>query len=67
VAEVTCWMGISQPAVGRWKKKFVNLMASEFRKLRQVEGENARRRRLVADLPLDQEMLQEVIRKSPAA
>ena len=38
-------------------------MPSEVRKLRQREEENARLRRLVADLSLDKEMLQEVIRK----
>ncbi len=38
-------------------------MPSELRKLRQLEEENSRLRRLVADLSLDQEMLQEVIRK----
>jgi putative transposase len=36
---------------------------SEVRKLRQLEEENTRLRRLVADLSLDKEMLQEVIRK----
>ena len=40
------------------------LMPSEVRKLWQLEEENARLRRLVADLSLDKEMLQEVIRKS---
>jgi cell division protein FtsB len=38
-------------------------LPSEVRKLRQLEEENARLRRLVADLSLDKEMLQEVIRK----
>jgi putative transposase len=38
-------------------------MPSEVRKLRQLEEENSRLRRLVADLSLDKEMLQEVIRK----
>ncbi len=38
-------------------------MPSEVRRLKQTEEENARLRRLVADLSLDKEMLQEVIRK----
>ena len=38
-------------------------MPSEVRKLRQLEEENSRLRRLVADLSLDREMLQEVVRK----
>ena len=45
----------------RWKKKCGGLMPSEVRKPRQVEEENTRLRRLVADLSLDKEMLQEVI------
>ena len=54
---------ISSQTFYRWKKKFGGLMPSEVRKLRQLEEENARLRRLVADLSLDKEMLQEVIRK----
>jgi putative transposase len=45
------------------EKKFGGLMPSELRKLRQLEEENSRLRRLVADLSLDKEMLQEVVRK----
>jgi putative transposase len=63
VAEVTRKMGVSEQTFYRWKKKFGGLMPSEVRKLRQLEEENARLRRLVADLSLDKEMLQEVIRK----
>jgi len=63
VAEVTRKMGISEQTFYRWKKKFGGLMPSEVRKLWQLEEENARLRRLVADLSLDKEMLQEVIRK----
>ena len=64
MAEVTRKMGISEQTFYRWKKKFGGLLPSEVRKLRQLEEENARLRRLVADLSLDKEMLQEVIRKS---
>jgi putative transposase len=63
VGEVTRKMGISEQTFYRWKKKFGGLMPLEVRKLRQLEEENARLRRLVADLSLDKEMLQEVIRK----
>jgi len=63
VAGVTRKMGISEQTFCRWKKKFGGLMPSELRKLRQLEEENARLRRLAADLSLDKEMLQEVIRK----
>ncbi len=63
VAEVCRKMGISEQTFYRWKKKYGGLMPSEVRKLRQLEEENQRLKRLVADLSLDKEMLQEVIRK----
>jgi len=56
-------MGITEQTFYRWKKKFGGLMPSEVRKLRQLEEENRRLRRLVANLSLDKEMLQEVTRK----
>jgi putative transposase len=63
VSEICRKMGITEQTFYRWKKKFGGLMPSEVRKLRQLEEENRRLRRLVADLSLDKEMLQEVIRK----
>jgi len=63
VTEIIRKMGITEQTFYRWKKKFGSLMPSELRKLRQLEEENSRLRRLVADLSLDKEMLQEVIRK----
>ena len=63
IGEVCRKMGIAEQTFYRWKKKFGGLMPSEVRRMRQMEEENARLRRLVADLSLDKEMLQEVIRK----
>lgn len=63
VREVCRKMGIAEQTFYRWKKRFGGLMPSEVRRLKQTEEENARLRRLVADLSLDKEMLQEVIRK----
>ncbi len=63
MAKVTCEMGISEQTLYRWKKKFGRLIPSEVRKLRQLDEENARLRRLVADLSMDKEMFQEVIRE----
>lgn len=63
VGEVCRRMGISEQTFYRWKKRFGGLMPSEVRRLKQTEEENARLRRLVADLSLDKEMPQEVIRK----
>ena len=63
VAEVCCKMGVSQATFFRWKQRYGGLMPSEVRRLKQLEEENQRLRRLVSDLSLDKEMLQEVVRK----
>jgi putative transposase len=63
VEEVCRKMGISQATFFRWKKVYGGLMPSEVRKLRNLEEENRRLRKLVADLTLDKEMLTEVIKK----
>ncbi|EHO9642196.1 hypothetical protein KNB96_004571, partial [Salmonella enterica] len=44
-----------------WKKKFAGPGVTELRRLRQLEDENQRLKKLVADLSLDKEMLQEVL------
>ena len=46
-----------------WKKKYARLGVSELRKLRSLEEENSRLKRLVADLSLDKHMLTEALRK----
>ena len=56
-------MGISEATFYNWKKKFGGMGVTELRRLRQLEEENNRLKRLVADLSLDKEMLQDVIRK----
>jgi putative transposase len=63
VAEIIRKLGITEQTFFRWKKKYGKLMPSQVRKFKQLEEENSRLRRLVADLSLDKEMLQEVIRK----
>jgi putative transposase len=63
VEEVCRKMGISSATFFRWKKVYGGLMPSEVRRLKHLEEENGRLRRLVADLSLDKEMLSEVIRK----
>lgn len=63
VGEVCRKMGISEQTFYRWKKRYGGLMPSEVRRLKQLEEENSRLRRLVSDLSLDKMMLQEVIRK----
>jgi putative transposase len=63
VPEVCRKMGVSEATYYRWKQKYGGLLPSEVRRLRSLEEENARLRKLVADLTLDKEMLQEVIRR----
>lgn len=56
-------MGISEATFYVWKKRYANLGLLEVRELRQLRDENARLKRLVADLTLDRHVLQEVIKK----
>jgi len=63
VKDVCRSIGISQVTFYSWRKKYGNLGASEVRRLRQLEEENLRLKRLVADLTLDKSILQEVIKK----
>ena len=63
VAEVCRKAGISQATYFNWKKKYAGLMPSEMKRLKQLEEENQRLKKLVADLSLDKEMLQGVIRR----
>jgi putative transposase len=56
-------LGVSDATFYAWKKKYAHLGVSELRRLRQVEEENSRLKRLVADLSLDKHMLSEALRK----
>lgn len=64
VVDVCREIGISGATFYIWKKKYGELDVSELRKLRWLEGENARLRRIVADLTLDKQILQEVVKKA---
>jgi putative transposase len=55
--------GISEATYYVWKKKYSGLGLSELRELRQLREENAKLKRLVADLSLDRHMLQEIVQK----
>ena len=63
VGEVCRKAGISTATFYTWKKKYGGLMPSEMKRLKQLEEENARLKRIVADLSLDKEMLQDVIKR----
>ncbi|CCW19814.1 Mobile element protein [Sphingobium indicum BiD32] len=61
VGEVCRKAGISEATYYNWRKKYAGLMPSEMKRLRQLEEENAKLKRLVADLSLDKAMLQDVV------
>ena len=63
VSEICRKMGISDATFYNWKKKYGGLGVSELRELRQLKDENARLKQMVADLSLDKQMLQDVIKK----
>ena len=63
VAEVCRKAGISEATYYSWRKKYGGLMPSEMKRLKQLEEENGKLKRIVADLSLDKEMLQDVIKR----
>ncbi len=63
VPEVCRKMGIAEQTFYRWKKKYAGMGVAEVRKLRILEEENLKLKQLVADLSLDKQMLQDVLRK----
>ena len=63
VADACRQMGVSEASFYVWKKKYGKLGLTEIRELRQLRDENARLKRLVADLTLDKHILGEVIAK----
>ena len=63
VAEICRKAGISPATYFNWKKKYDGLLPNEMRRLKQLEDENNKLRRVVADLSLDKEMLQDALRR----
>ena len=63
VEEVCRKMGINDATFYNWKKKYGGLGVSELRRLRQLEEENSKLKQIVADLTLDKQMLQDVLKK----
>ena len=63
IGEVFRKAGISEATFYTWRKKYAGLMPSEMKRLRQLEDENGKLKRIVADLSLDRAMLQDVIRR----
>jgi putative transposase len=63
IAELCRQHEISKESYYRWRAKYGGLEVSEARRLRQLEEENRRLKHLVADLTLDKQTLQELVRK----
>lgn len=63
VEEVCRKMGISEATFYNWKKKYNGLGVPELRRLRQLEEENFKLKQIIADLALDKQMLQDVLKK----
>jgi putative transposase len=61
IGEVCRKAGISDATFYAWRKKYVLLMPSKMRRLRQLEQENTKLKRLIADLSLDKAMLQDFV------
>ena len=57
VAEIYRKAGISQATYFSWKKKYAGLLPTEMKRLKQLEDENARLKKIIADLTLDREMV----------
>ena len=62
-ADISCKLGIAEETFYRWKKQYGGLEASEVRELKQLREENAKLKKLVADLSLDKVMLQDIASK----
>lgn len=63
IEEICRKLGVSEPTFYRWKKVYAGMGMAEIRRLKQLEDENGKLKRVVADLTLDKAMLQDVLRK----
>ena len=63
IGEICRKMGVAEATFYRWKKVYAGMGVAEIRRLKQLEEENAKLKRLVADLTLDKTMLQDALRK----
>ena len=63
VADLTCKVGISEQTFYRWKKQYAGLETDQVREFKQLIDENARLKKLVAELSLDKAVLQDVLAK----
>lgn len=63
VSEVCREYGISQPTLYNWKKRYGGMEASDLKRLKALEEENRKLKRMYAELALDHQMAKEIIEK----
>ena len=63
VPDIARKLGVAEQTIYRWKKQYGGLEPGQARELAQLREENAKLKKLVADLSLDKVMLQDVISK----
>ena len=63
VAQVCQQLGVSEATFNRWRLQYGGMKADEARRLKELEGENVRLKKLVAELSLDKQMLQDLAQK----
>ena len=63
VSDLTRQMGISEQTFYRWKTQYAGLQSDQVRELKQLQDENTRLKKLVADLSLDKAILQDINQK----
>jgi transposase-like protein len=64
IGQVCQRLGVSEPTLHRWRHQYGGLRADEAKRRKELEAENARLKRLVAELALDKQMLEEVAQKN---
>lgn len=63
IKEITRKIGISEATFYNWKKRYSGMTGMELREFKQLQEENKQLKKLVADLSLDKQMLQDVLSK----
>ena len=63
VSDICRGIGISEPTFYNWKAKYAGMTASDIKPLKELEEENARLKRMYADLSLDHQILKDVVSK----
>ena len=64
VSDLIRHVGIAEQTFYRWKRRYAGLESEQVRQFKQLQDENAKLKRLVADLSLDKVMLQDVLAKT---